>query len=374
MHSQLPDNRLLIVDDEEGPRKSLEVVFKNQFEIDAVSSGEEAITLSDACPYTVAIVDIRMVGLSGIDVLKTVKQSSPSTEVVILTAYETLETARDAIRHGASDYLSKPFDLHHIREVVNRCRERFLLMTRRDIYLRDKLNRAKNEFLSVLSHELITPMNGVMGYLDFLSETSLDEEQSELVGIIEQSGRQMLETVDDLLDYAESVSRPQSESMDFFNPATLLLELAGRREPVSDDVVIRLDLMPDLPAYVFGPRVEIHMILLKLIDNAVKFTKSGAITVSARRGAGGPVGEEIIFSVSDTGSGLEPEVLESGAIYDPFYQVDGGLTRSVGGLGIGLSLCKKLCENIGSTLDVQSVPGEGSCFSFVVKVRRTPDN
>jgi len=374
MKANYPDNRLLIVDDEEGPRRSLEVVFKDQFEIDAVSCGEDAISLSDRNAYSVAIVDIRMAGMSGIDVLKSVKVSRPCTEVIMLTAYETIETARDAIRHGASDYVGKPFDLHHIRSVVDRCRDRFLLKTKRDFYLREKLTKARNEFLSILSHELITPMNGVMGYIDMLNDTSLDQEQSEYLSDIELSGRRMLETVNDLLEYAQTVSKTQACSSEFFNPATLLLELSGRREPVDPEVVIKLDLAPDLPAYVFGPRIEVQMIMLKLIDNAVKFTSEGFITLAVRRGKIAGESEEIIFSVEDTGVGLSGEVLESGAIYDPFFQADGGMTRSVGGLGIGLSLCNKLCEKIGTRLDVTSERGQGSCFAFTVKVRRTPDN
>ena len=87
-----------------------------------------------------------------------------------------------------------------------------------------------------------------------------------------------------------------------------------------------------------------------------------------RRGKIAGESKEIIFSVEDTGVGLSREILESGAIYDPFFQADGGMTRSVGGLGIGLSLCNKLCEKIETRLDVTSEPGQGSCFAFTVKV------
>ena len=110
------ENRLLVVDDEEGPRKSLDLIFKDRFDVTLASSGEEAIRLSEASRFSVAIVDIRMEGISGIEVLRQCKRTSPFTEVIILTAYETLETARQALSFGASEYLSKAFQYREYTE------------------------------------------------------------------------------------------------------------------------------------------------------------------------------------------------------------------------------------------------------------------
>src|SRR5476649_899599 len=111
---------LLVVDDEEGPRHSLRMVFRHDFHVHAVDSGEQALAYARAHPVHLAILDIRMAGCSGIEVLRALKEIDPKIEVLMLTAYETLETARQALRLGACDYLSKPFDLSAIRDAVAR--------------------------------------------------------------------------------------------------------------------------------------------------------------------------------------------------------------------------------------------------------------
>ncbi|MFQ3224958.1 MAG: DNA-binding NtrC family response regulator [Lentimonas sp.] len=116
----LPAKRLLVVDDEEGPRESLNMIFCDEFDVTIATSGEEAIQFSRAAPFDVVITDIRMRGMSGIDVLREVKKITAHTEVIVLTAYETLDAARQAISFGASEYLKKPFDLDHIQKVVDR--------------------------------------------------------------------------------------------------------------------------------------------------------------------------------------------------------------------------------------------------------------
>jgi DNA-binding NtrC family response regulator len=111
---------MLVVDDEEGPRLSLRMVFKNDFRVHAVENGEKAVEFARHNPVHVAILDIRMAGRSGIEVLRSLKEIDPNVEIIMLTAYETIETARQALRLGACDYLSKPFDLPTIREAAAR--------------------------------------------------------------------------------------------------------------------------------------------------------------------------------------------------------------------------------------------------------------
>ena len=132
--------RLLVVDDEEGPRQSLNMIFCDDYEVTIATSGEEAIQCSTEEPFDIVITDIRMRGLSGIDVLREVKKIDKHTEVIVLTAYETLETARQAITLGASEYLKKPFDLDHIQKVVDRCYNNFLFTTKQEAVIRKDVN------------------------------------------------------------------------------------------------------------------------------------------------------------------------------------------------------------------------------------------
>ena len=109
---------LLIVDDEEGPRQSLRIVFKNDYQILLATNGLDAIELVKNNAVDVIVLDIMMLGISGVETLKEIKQVDPSVEVIMLTAFETIETARQALRHGASDYLNKPFDITTMRAAV----------------------------------------------------------------------------------------------------------------------------------------------------------------------------------------------------------------------------------------------------------------
>ena len=111
---------LLIVDDEEGPRQSLRIVFKNDYTVLLATNGMDAIELVKTNPVNVVVLDIMMLGLSGVETLKEIKLIAPSVEVIMLTAFETIETARQALRHGASDYLNKPFTPECLRDVITR--------------------------------------------------------------------------------------------------------------------------------------------------------------------------------------------------------------------------------------------------------------
>ena len=109
---------LLIVDDEEGPRQSLRIVFKNDYNVLLATNGADAIAMAKSKPIDVAVCDIMMLGMSGVELLKELKSIDSSIEVIMLTAYETIETARQALRYGASDYLNKPFDIPTMRAAV----------------------------------------------------------------------------------------------------------------------------------------------------------------------------------------------------------------------------------------------------------------
>lgn len=364
-----PRKRLLVVDDEEGPRQSLEMIFSDDFEVSVASSGEEAVRLSKQEPFNIVITDIRMRGMTGIDVLREVKKIDKHTEVVVLTAYETLETARQAISLGASDYLKKPFDLDHIQKVIDRCYEHYLFATQQEAVIRKDVNAAKTNFLEIVGHELNTPMNGILGFIDLLEETELDEEQRESLGHIRNCSLQYFEHVQDILTYAR-LSMSESElSRSSFNPATLILKLFNSVRP-KDAVEMRSDIPGDLPQFVTGAENEIRIILKKLLENAVKFTEKGTVTVSARYEEDRSNRGRLLFEVCDTGVGIAPELLRNGRIFDAFSQGDSSMTRAHGGLGLGLSLSEALCGRLGSDLKVESEAGKGSTFRFSVPVRR----
>ncbi len=360
--------RMLVVDDEDGPRQSLHMIFSDDFDVTIATSGEEAIELSTQNPYHLVITDIRMRGLSGIDVLREVKKIDSHTEVIVLTAFETLETARQAISLGASEYLKKPFDLDHIQKVVVRCYNNYLFATRQEAVIRQDVNAAKTNFLEIVSHELNTPMNGILGFIELLQDTQLDEEQTEFVSTIHNCSLKYFEHVQDILTYAK-LSMSESElSRGSFNPATLVLKLLNDTIP-KEGVVIESNIPQNLPQYVSGPEQEVRIVLRKLLQNAIKFTKEGSVLIAVTSEHLSRDTVELTFEVTDTGPGIEHSHVRDGRIFDAFTQGDSSLRRAHEGLGLGLSLCKTLSERMGGMFTVKSQLGQGSTFTFKVQVR-----
>ena len=359
--------RLLIVDDDESPRESLRIIFCSNYDVTIASSGEEAIELSRTVPFGVVITDIRMCGLSGIDVLRELKKINSKTEVIILTAFETLETARQAINLGASDYLKKPFDVEHIQMVVSNCYANYFVATSRDELIRADVNAAKNNFLDILSHELNTPINGVLGFIELLQDTQLNKDQADFVEIIRDCSWKYYEHIQDILNYAKLPMAQGELSETSFNPATVLIKLV-KEEMKKSKVHIDLEIPQDLPQYVTGAESEIRVVLRKLVQNAAKFAAQATIGVSMNFERLGGMNLRLIFNVWDTGPGIASEYLADGMIFDPFTQEDSSWTRSQDGLGLGLALSQGLAKRLGGSLDVKSELGNGSQFTFAVDV------
>ncbi|MEM1223227.1 MAG: response regulator [Verrucomicrobiota bacterium] len=364
---ELPSMRMLIVDDEDGPRSSLQMIFGDDFEVTTASSGEEAIELSTENPFNLVITDIRMRGLSGIDVLREVKKLDKHTEVIVLTAFETLDTARQAITLGASEYLKKPFDLDHMQNVVDRCLKNYLFATNQEAVIRNDVNAAKTNFLEIVSHELNTPMNGILGFIELLEDTDLDEEQKEFVSTIHDCSLKYFEHVQDIFTYAKLSMSESEVSHGSFNPATMIIKLV-EEESGSDHLEVITEIPETLPHFVSGAENEIRIVLRKLLQNAVKFTREGMVKIAVTSTDCAANQIFLSFSIMDTGPGIEPKFIENGRIFDAFSQVDTSARRVHDGLGLGLSLCKSLAERLGATLNVESEVGKGSTFIFKVSV------
>lgn len=305
-----------------------------------------------------------MRGLSGIDVLREVKQIDKYTEVIVLTAYETLETARQAITLGASEYLKKPFDLDHIQRIVDRCYGNYLFNTQQDEVIRQDVNAAKSNFLEIVSHELNTPMNGILGFIELLEDTALDEEQRDYVETIRDCSKQYFENVQDIFTYAKLSMSDIEMSNTGFNPATMMIKLGSEVSPVHAQVQFRLEIPEDLPPFVSGPERELKILLKKLLENAVKFTSRGEVCLKVEFRMLDRERCQLDYTVLDTGPGIDPEYLKSGRLFDAFSQGDSSLKRSHGGLGIGLALCRVLSDRLQSDLRIESELGRGELPLF----------
>ncbi|WP_282188096.1 response regulator [Azospirillum sp. TSH64] len=239
--------------------------------------------------------------------------------------------------------------------------------------------RSKAEFLATMSHEIRTPMNGVLGMLELMALTPLDEEQRTLVSTMRDSGAALLRIIDDILDLSKiEAGKLELEELEL-RPADLVEGVSDLLAPQAHQKGLALICAIDrsVPDRLRGDSGRLRQILFNLTGNAIKFTDRGRVVL--RVGTAGPDDADpakpghvrLHVAVEDTGIGIGPE--GQARLFQPFSQADSSTTRRFGGTGLGLAICTRLIERMGGRIGVTSVPGAGSTFWFTVELPRAPE-
>jgi signal transduction histidine kinase len=342
---------VLVVDDEMGPRESLKMILNPYYNVHVAERGGQAIDILNKHPVDLVTLDLKMPGFSGINVLEKVKQVDPDIEAIIITGYGSLDTAIEGLRLGAFDYISKPFDVNHILSLVRKGLERR--------NAKAKLRQVKSDFLSNVSHELRTPLSVVVGFVYLLLNQvigKLSDEQQKVLETIYRNSEELLELIDNVLWMTSLNSGDNTATIEKFDACEIVDETLKRYERTLREKGLRLNVeMTRGGMAISSDRAKLERIFQNIFNNAVKFTSEGEINVKVRRGTDR---KSVEFEVSDTGIGIEKSKMDS--IFEPFHQVDTSSHRSFSGLGLGLTVARRMAELVGGSLEIKSQPNVGT--------------
>lgn len=353
-------SRVLVIDDEEVIRDSCtQALVKEGHIVKCAENGGLGLELYRAFHPDLVLIDLKMPGKSGMEVLEEIEDSDPKVVKIVITGYATISSAVDAMKQGAYDFIPKPFTPEEIRLIVTRGLERRRLLLESEA-LRIERERTRRNLISLVSHELRAPLAATVQYLEVILGGMAGEvppEAKELVDRCNIRLREMLELLSRWLNLAtfdHSKMAEQFEDVSLSKTAResiKLLKSLAEEKNVSIDLEISDNLSP-----IKGSKISLEEIFNNLIGNAIKYNREGGwakVRLHERE-------EEVWAEISDNGVGIPEEHLPR--IFDEFYRVDGRRNAPVKGSGLGLSIVKKMVEAHGGIISVESRYGEGTTF------------
>ncbi len=365
---------ILVVDDEPGMRDGATRVlegFTARFEepeadvsytVQTAASGEQALAVIGERPPAILLLDYKLPGISGLDVLAEIQGRGLDMVTVMITAYASLETAITATKQGAFDFLAKPFTPQELRTVIRKATSQ-LLLAREARRLADERRRIRFEFISVLAHELKAPLNAVESYLNVIETRLRDAGLQDLERPVTRSQariRAMRKLITDLIDMTRIESGTMARELVETDLAELARGVLEAQEPTAADRRITLALEAVGPIMAVVDRGEVEIAVGNLVSNAIKYNRDGGrvvVTVAETRGA-------VRIAVRDTGIGMTEA--EAARLFGDFVRIRNEQTQHIEGSGLGLSTTRKIAALYGGDVTVASTPGVGSTFTLVL--------
>ena len=368
--------QVLVIDDEMGPRESLRMLLKPSYQVHTADSVEKGLQLLTEKKPDAIVMDIRMPGMTGIEGLRRIRQIDPHLSVIMLTGFGALETAKEALRLGANDYISKPFDAREMREVISRNVERTRLH-RTSETAADEIKELNNRLLQELAqkerlaslgqasaefvHDIGNPLTIVWGYVQLLAKKLEDSEQDD--GPKAPGTNKELEIIEknvrlcrDLLTMWQSYGSVEAAPHRLISISEIVREVVRSVEEMAKENAVTLACeVTDDPCTLMGESVQITRAIQNVIINAIQASteKKGAVTVDCIR-----KDFYVDVRIGDTGSGINPEQI--GKIFDPYFTTK----QSKSGTGLGLYITKKVIEDHNGSIKVDSAPDIGTTITI----------
>lgn len=392
INQTLKNANILIVDDQEA---NIDVLvglleFQGYTNLKTTTDSRLAVSLFSTFNPDIILLDLMMPHISGYEVMKqlhTVVPNDTYLPILVLTADINFEAKQRALSEGATDFISKPFDLievglrirnllfaryQHIQlmdqnqNLEEKIKERTIVLENTNIELKaakekaEESDRLKTAFLQNISHEIRTPLNGIIGFSKLLQEENISQEDiKEFNDLIEKSGFRLIETVNNIIELSMIETGQVEIHIKPFLVNLLIYDLFDKFQPIANSKGIKLNYNISLNDDILISDLDeskLNIIFTHLLDNALKFINTGSIEF----GYSIKDNNIIQFFVKDTGCGISPKNHER--IFEKFVQADLSNTRGFEGAGLGLSISKGLVELLGGKIWVESELGKGSTF------------
>ena len=384
--------RILIVDDEASQLKALcDTLMEHGYEVAGYPEGNAALDALHKGRFDLLLTDLMMPGMDGITLLREARKTDQDLTGIIMTGQGAIDTAIEAMKAGAFDYILKPFKLSTVIQILKRAMDvRNLKKENTDLHdaLRrhthdlekanheleqakrdaETANQSKSVFLANMSHELRTPLNAIIGYSEILVEDAQKTGDPQLISDLEKirsSGKHLLLLINDILDISKIEAGKIELVPEEFPVEALVNEIAMSVESLvkKNNNILKLNCTPET-GEMCTDQTRLRQILFNLIGNAVKFTSDGEISITTRRIADDCGNDMIEFVVRDTGIGIANDKLPH--IFEVFMQENIKSASKYQGTGLGLAISKKCCELLGGEITVESVQGKGSTFTVLL--------
>jgi len=358
---------VIVIDDEETMRDSCSLILKKDgFRVETAENGSSGIRKINQFSPDIVLVDLKMPGISGFDVLDQIGKIDPDIISIVITGYATVESAVEAMRKGAYDFLPKPFTPEELRIIIRRGLERRKLKMETDKLRREKKLIEEN-FITMVSHQLRSPIVTVIQFFEVILGGIIKEEEKKTAMLSRAKNKLegLLKLINEWLDIARINSGYIIDKGKPVSMHQLLKKTLEFYEPAAQREKITLKLVPpDNDKMVLGDEETLDQVFSNLISNAINYSESGdSVSVSIRE-----KGKYIVIDVKDTGIGISKEHIPF--IFDQFYRVKRSESQKQKGSGLGLSIAKKIVEAHQGKISISSESGKGSTFTvFLPKAR-----
>ncbi len=370
--------QVLVVDDEPGIRSGVRRIlepfrvsypFMDEdigFSISEAATGEEAVEIIKSVPPDILLLDNKLPGINGIDVLDYINRNQFDIEVMMITSFASLELAVRATQIGAYDFVPKPFSPQDLRSSMENLTKHLFLkrMTRK---LNKEGKQIRFRFLSVLSHELKTPLNAIEGYLRMIGQRDLGEDLSGYDEMIEKSlarVKSMRNLIMDMLDLTKIESGKKSRVIQPVDLVKVLSVSVDSMQPlaIQMDVTVKVETPNSL---VFpADAEEMEIVFNNLLSNAIKYNQPGGRVVINMKSQQ----DLLLIEFTDTGIGIPEDEIDQ--LFKDFVRIKNQQTRHIAGSGLGLSIVKRIVDLYSGKILVKSTPDKGSVFSLLLPINQ----